>query len=101
MSSQRRKEVGIRKVLGSSVKSISILLASGFVKLVLVGALIATPLAWFIMSLWLESFPNRITISPLIFVISAGIVILIAIFSVGYQTIKTAMVNPADTLRYE
>lgn len=101
VSTQRTKEVGIRKALGSNVQSISLLLAGGFVKLVLLGAFVATPLAWFIMTLWLEAFPNRITINPLIFVVSVGIVLLIAVFSVGYQTIKTARVNPADTLRYE
>jgi len=83
------------------VKSISLLIAGEFVKLVFFGALAAIPLAWIIMSAWLESFPYRITINPLIFVLSTVIVMLIAIFSVGYQTLKTAMVNPADTLRYE
>ncbi len=101
MTAQRTKEIGIRKALGSTVPAISILLASGFVRLVIIGALIATPIAWVIMSTWLETFPYHININPLIFVVSGLIVIVIAVGSVGYQTIKAALASPADTLRYE
>lgn len=101
MTAQRTKEVGIRKALGSSVPGISILLASGFVRLVIIGALAATPIAWYIMSLWLETFPYHIDINPMIFVVSGLIVIIIAVGSVGYQTINAALASPAETLRYE
>jgi putative ABC transport system permease protein len=101
MTTQRTKEVGIRKALGSSVGGIAALLSGSFIKLVIVGAILATPVAWIIMSLWLESFPYHIKISPLVFLLSWLIVILIALASVAYQTITTALLNPAKTLRYE
>jgi putative ABC transport system permease protein len=101
MTTQRTKEVGIRKALGSSVGGIAALLSGSFIKLVIVGAILATPVAWIIMSLWLESFPYHIKISPLVFLLSWLIVILIALASVTYQTITTALLNPAKTLRYE
>jgi putative ABC transport system permease protein len=101
MTTQRTKEVGIRKALGSSVGGIAALLSGSFIKLVIVGAILATPVAWIIMSQWLESFPYHIKISPLVFLLSWLMVILIALASVAYQTITTALLNPAKTLRYE
>ena len=98
---QRTKEVGIRKVLGSKVSSIVLLLSKGFIQLVLIANLIAWPLAWWIMDTWLASFPYRIDINPLLF-LGAGIgVVMIAFLSVGFQTFKAALLNPAETLKYE
>jgi putative ABC transport system permease protein len=101
MTSQRTKEIGIRKTLGSSVQGIVGLLSSGFAKLVLVSNLFALPLAWWLMDKWLQSFPYHINVSITVLVLSGLLVVLIAIISVSFQTIKAALVNPASTLRYE
>jgi putative ABC transport system permease protein len=98
---QRTKEIGIRKVLGSSPGGIVVLLSRGFIFLVLIANLIAWPVAWFLMDTWLQAFPYRITINPLLFVIAGGGVVIIAFLSVGLQTLKAAWVNPAETLKYE
>ena len=98
---QRTKEIGIRKVLGSTVPNIVILLSREFLLLVIIANFIAWPLAWWLMNNWLLGFPYRIEMSPILFV-GAGLgVLLIAFLSVGFQTIKAAMVNPAKTLKYE
>jgi putative ABC transport system permease protein len=101
MTSQRTKEIGIRKALGSSVQGIVGLLSSGFVKLVLVSNLFALPLAWWVMDLWLQSFPYHINVSFAVLLLSGFLVIIIALLSVSFQTVKAALVNPASTLRYE
>jgi len=101
MTSQRTKEIGIRKALGSSIRGIVSLLSSGFVKLVLISNLLALPLAWWLMDIWLQSFPFHINVSIVVLLFSGFLVVLIALLSVSFQTIKAAMVNPANTLRYE
>ncbi|GHN03253.1 ABC transporter permease [Cytophagales bacterium WSM2-2] len=101
MTIQRTKEIGVRKVLGSSVTGIVILLSRGFVQLVLVANLIAWPLAWWVMDRWLGTFPYRIDINPFVFVGAGLAVVVIAFLSVGFQTLKSARVNPAQTLKYE
>ncbi len=101
MTIQRSKEIGIRKVLGSSAAGIVLLLSQGFVQLVLIANLIAWPLAWWLMNKWLEGFPYHITIQPLVFVLAGFGVVVIALLSVGYQTMKAAVMNPAQTLRTE
>ncbi len=101
MTIQRTKEIGIRKVLGSSVVGIVMLLSKGFVQLVLIANLIAWPLAWWVMDMWLQGFPYRIDISPLLFVVAGSGVVIIAFLSVSFQTLKAAMINPAQTLKYE
>ncbi|MBL7850068.1 MAG: ABC transporter permease [Cyclobacteriaceae bacterium] len=101
MAVQRTKEVGIRKVLGSSVSGIVLLLSRSFLLPVVLSNLIAWPLAWWVMTGWLESFPYRITISPFVF-LSAGVMItLIAFVSMSTQTLRAALSKPSDTLRYE
>ena len=101
LTMQRTKEVGIRKVLGSKVSGIVLLLSKGFLQLVLIANLFAWPITWWIMDLWLQTFPYRIEINPLLF-LGAGVgVLLIAFFSVGFQTLKAALLNPAETLKYE
>ena len=101
MTSQRTKEIGIRKALGSSVQGIVALLSSGFAKLVLVANLFALPLAWWIMDKWLQSFPYHIDVSITVLIFSGFLVVIIALFSVSFQTIKAALISPANTLRYE
>lgn len=101
MTIQRTKEIGIRKVLGSSASGIVLLLSRGFVQLVLIANLIAWPLAWWMMGSWLEGFPYRIALQPVVFVLAGLGVVLIAFASVGYQTMKAAVMNPAQTLRTE
>jgi putative ABC transport system permease protein len=98
---QRTKEIGIRKALGSTSTEVVLLLSKGFVQLVLIANLIAWPLAWFIMNKWLQNFPYRIDINPVLFVVAGLTVVVIAFLSVGFQTMKAARINPASTLRSE
>lgn len=101
LTMQRTKEIGIRKVLGSSPGGIVLLLSRGFIQLVLIANVFAWPLAWFLMDTWLQSFPYRIQINPLLFVFAGVAVVIIAFLSVGIQTLKAALLNPAETLKYE
>jgi putative ABC transport system permease protein len=101
MTLQRSKEIGIRKALGSSSSDVVLLLSKGFIQLVLVANLIAWPLAWYIMSNWLQTFPYRIDINPLLFVFAGLGVVAIAFLSVAFQTIKAARISPAITLKTE
>jgi putative ABC transport system permease protein len=101
MTLQRTKEIGIRKALGSTSSEVVLLLSKGFIQLVLIANLIAWPLAWFIMSKWLQNFPYRISINPILFVVAGLAVVVIAFLSVGFQTMKAARVNPSKSLRSE
>jgi putative ABC transport system permease protein len=101
LTTQRTKEIGIRKVLGSSASNIVLLLSRGFIQLVLVANLLAWPFAWWAMDTWLQNFPYRIQLNVFWFILAGAGVVLIAFLSVGVQTMKAAMVNPAKTLKYE
>lgn len=98
---QRKKEIGVRKVLGSSVSGIVQLLSKDFMRLVLVALLIAGPLAWWGMQNWLESFAYRIEINLLVFVIAGIVAICIALLTVSFQAVKAAIANPVKSLRTE
>ncbi len=98
---QRTKEVSIRKVLGASVSNLIYLLVSDFTRLVLVAVVLAVPLVWLVMKGWLQNFSYRITISPLVFVITGIGLILLTWITLSFLTIKTAQVNPAETLKSE
>ncbi len=98
---QRVKEIGIRRVLGASVKDITTLLSKDFIKLVLISILIASPLAWWLMQNWLKDFAYRTAISWWIFVVAGLISVLIAVTTVSFQAIKAARANPVKNLRTE
>ncbi len=98
---QRTKEVGIRKILGASVPGIVVLLLKDFAKWVLISNIIAWPIAYFALNKWLEDFAYRIDISLWVFILASISAMLIAIFTVSYQSIKAATANPVKSLRYE
>lgn len=98
---RRFREIGIRKVLGASVQSITGLLAMDFLKLVLLAIVIASPLAWYTMQQWLSNFAYRIEIQWWIFAAAGAIAVAIAFLTVGAQSLKAALANPAKSLRAE
>lgn len=101
MAEQRKKEIGVRKVLGSSVSGIVMLLSKDFSRLVLIAFIVVVPLAWYAMNQWLSGFAYQVEVSPLIYIGTGSIVLAIAFLSVFYQALKAAVVNPSDTLRNE
>lgn len=98
---QRRKEIGIRKVVGASVSSITVLLTKDFLKLVGIAFLIATPIAWWAMGEWLQNYAYRIDLNIWIFIASGGIALLIALATISERTIRAAVANPVKSLRTE
>ena len=99
--SQRSKEVSIRKVLGASLQSLSVLLSKEYLYLVIIAAVISIPLAYFMVDQWLSGFPYRMDIGLLMFLLPVVLVGALTLFTIGYQVIKAALANPADTLRWE
>jgi putative ABC transport system permease protein len=97
----RKKEIGIRKVLGATRSRIVVMMNSNYLKLIIVGLLISTPLSWYAMNYWLESFKYKIEISPLVFVFSGVAVMVAALISVAYLSLRAASVNPASVLKEE
>jgi len=98
---QRLKEIGIRKVLGASVRSLFALLSSEFLILVIIAMVIATPVAWYGMNKWLQNFAYHSPIQWWVFALSGGLIMLIALTTVSFQAIKAALVNPIKSLRSE
>ena len=98
---QRTKEIGIRKVLGASVIGIVNLLSKDFLKLVLIAAIIAFPVAWYTMNKWLQNFAYKINISWWVFAIAGMLAILISLITISFQAIKAAIANPVKSLRTE
>jgi ABC-type antimicrobial peptide transport system permease subunit len=101
MAETRKKEIGIRKVLGASVASIMYLLSKEFLILVLISFAIASPVAWLVMSKWLESHAYRTNIPWWLFVVVGGMSLTIALLTVGYQAIKAATANPVKAIKSE
>lgn len=98
---QRSKEIGIRKVLGASVSGIVSLLSMDFLKLVIISFIIATPIAWYGMSKWLQVFAYRVPISWWMFALAGIMALFIALFTVSFQAIKAAVANPVKSLKTE
>ncbi|MEJ7646111.1 MAG: FtsX-like permease family protein [Chryseolinea sp.] len=98
---QRTRELAIRKILGASNGAIVKLLTVDFIKLIFIATGIALPLAWWIMERWLNAFANRINIPISTVFLSGGLILLIAMLIISYQTLKTSMSNPVDCLRSE
>jgi putative ABC transport system permease protein len=101
MTKYRTKEIGIRKVLGASVSNIWMLLSRDFSMLIVIATLIAIPVSWYVIHLWLQDFASRIHISWWLFALPAFVLMFIALFSVSFQTTKSALSNPVDALRDE
>jgi putative ABC transport system permease protein len=98
---ERTKEIGVRKVLGASTGNILILLSKEFAKWVLAANIIAWPVGYFMMNRWLQNFAFKINIGLWPFILSAILALMIALFTVSYQSIKASLTNPVDCLRYE
>ncbi|MEO0571937.1 MAG: ABC transporter permease [Bacteroidota bacterium] len=98
---QRFKEIGIRKVLGSSVPGIVAMLSKDFLKLVAISFLIAFPVGYYFMDLWLQDFAYRIQIKWWVFALAGALAMVIALLTVGFQSIKAAMANPIKSIRVE
>ncbi|MFI5162190.1 MAG: ABC transporter permease [Sphingobacteriales bacterium] len=98
---KRQKEIGIRKVVGASVQSITLMLSKDFLKLVLISLLVAFPISWYLMSNWLQSFAYRISMSADVFVLAGLATIVITILTISYQSVKAALANPVKSLRSE
>ncbi|TDX02312.1 FtsX-like permease family protein [Dinghuibacter silviterrae] len=98
---QRTREIGIRKVLGASVTGIVAMLSKDFIVLVVIALIIASPIAWYCMHVWLQNFAYRIAINGWLFPISGFAAVALALVTIGYQAIKAAMANPVRSLRGE
>jgi len=101
MAEQRTKEIGVRKVLGASVSNLVSMLSKDFLKLILVAALLAFPIAWYAMHKWLQDFAFKVNISWWVFILAGVISVSIAILAVSSQAIKAALNNPVKSLRTE
>jgi len=98
---QRTKEIGIRRVLGANVGSITMLVAKNFIGLVAIAVIVAVPMAWWLASKWLQDFAYRIPVQAYVFVGTAIVTVLIALCTVGFHAIRAALLNPVKSLRTE
>ncbi len=100
-TAKRTKEIGVRKVLGASTSSIVRLLSRDFIQLILISIVIATPLGWYFMDRWLENFAYKIDLEWWYFMVAGSLTILIALVTVSFQSIKSALMNPVESLKSE
>jgi putative ABC transport system permease protein len=100
-TTQRTKEIGIRKVLGASISNILLLLTKDFARLVLIASIVAFPIAWWVMNRWLEDFSYRITIGWWIFLIAGSVAFVVALLTVSFQAFRASIANPVKSLRTE
>ncbi len=98
---QKTREIGIRKVLGASLKGLIMLLMHQFVRWVLLANIIAWPIAWYVMQKWLQNYAYSIKLNPAFFIFTGIITLLIAALTVLFQSIKAATSNPVEALKYE
>jgi ABC-type antimicrobial peptide transport system permease subunit len=101
MITERTKEAGLRKVLGAKVSQIVYLFSREFMLLIVVAFVIASPLAWYLMNRWLEGYTYHIDVTIWVFIAGGMMAMLIALTTIGYQTVKVAVANPVDSLRAE
>ncbi|TBW25898.1 ABC transporter permease [Gramella sp. KN1008] len=101
VAAQRKKEIGIRKVVGAGIGTVTMLLTRDFVKLVLVAFVIATPVAWYFSSEWLQNYPYRVSLSLWMFLAAGLIALIIAVFTISFKTIHAAVQNPVKSLKTE
>jgi putative ABC transport system permease protein len=101
MAEQRVKEIGVRKVLGASIANIMVLLAKDFILLVVIAIVIASPIAWYTMNLWLQNFAYHIELQWWMFAFTGGVALGIAFLTTSFQSVRAAMVNPVKSLRSE
>jgi putative ABC transport system permease protein len=101
MAIQRTKEVGVRKVLGASIASIISIFFKDFIILLLISIILSLPLVYYSMDLWLNNYAYRIDFPWILTLLATGIVTIFALLTIGLQTYKVAVLNPADTLKYE
>jgi putative ABC transport system permease protein len=101
ITTRKTKEIGIRKVMGASVENILLLLSKTFILWTIVANLIAWPFAWYTMNHWLQNFVYRIEMSWWMFALAGGIALFMTLLTVSFQTIKAAIANPIESLRYE
>ncbi len=101
ITEQKTKEIGVRKILGATIRNITVMISKQFVLLVIISNFIAIPASYYFMNKWLQDFAYRIDITWWMFALSGGIALVIALATVSYQAVKAALANPVESLKYE